>query len=175
MDAQTLPAANTVTVGPLARRLPQGRLRLGPFLVDAEGRLTPAEFLRPPGFRFAWRGLALRAELVDGGLSVRTLLGRVPSTLGSADLRPPAFEAVNDLPAALPSPWRMRLMPDHHLALDWSLAVEQPVSAIDLLTGLTRFLLELGPYLDVLAESGLEEAGLEEAGLEGWEPGTARI
>lgn len=156
MSTQTLP--DTEPVGPLARRLPaQGGFRVGPFMVDASGRLTPWELLHPPGFHFAWRNRRMQAELADGLLSVTAWLGRVPSTLGGEAMRPPVFDTLRDLPPALAPPWRVRVLPDHQVALDWSAPLEQPVLATALITGLTCFLLELGPYLDLLEEVGVEE------------------
>jgi hypothetical protein len=149
--------SETDPVGPLARRLPsQGGFRVGPFMVDALGHLTPWELLHPPGFHFAWRDRTMQAELADGVLSVTARLGRVPSSLGGEALRPPVFDALRGLPRALPAPWRVRVLPDHQVALDWSAPMEHPVLATSLITGLTCFLLQLNPYLDMLEEVGVE-------------------
>lgn len=154
MHTQTLPAHEAA--GPLARRLPpQGGFRLGPFMVDAEGLLTPSELPPAPAFRFHWRGRKLEAELSPGRLSVSVRLGRVPSTLGGAALRPSAFAMLRGLPGTLPPPWRLGLRPDHQVALTWSAPLAMPVSATGLITGLTRFLLDLRPYLDLLEDAGV--------------------
>ena len=79
--------------------------RLGPFIVDADGRLCPSTPERFPSFCVAWRGQVARARLTatgpDGGtLALQTVLGRVPSTgrpEGAGALpRRAAFAAMRD-------------------------------------------------------------------------------
>src|SRR5580704_15017591 len=63
----------------------KGSFLLGPFSVDAEGRLSPARQDISPGFSVRWRGRVVHALLVqadapDGHLVIHSRLGRIPST-----------------------------------------------------------------------------------------------
>ncbi len=132
---------------------------LGPFTVDRDGRLSPRDPERLRGFSARWRGCAVHARLVEGKIALRATLGRVPSSLGAArTLREPLFAVLRDLPAELPRSWRLRLNPDHTVALDSEEAFDLPASAVDLVVVISRFLLALAPYLDLLASTGV--AGL---------------
>lgn len=142
----------------------QTPFRLGPFVMDAHGRLEPGDASHLPSFRMAWRGCPVHARFDESwegqGATVRLVLsavvGRVPSTAGGDAARNlvrraaafAALQRLGDGTAAL----RMRLLADHRVVVEESRAVNRPVSAIDLLTESTCFLLDLGPYLDVLAE-----------------------
>jgi hypothetical protein len=140
-----------------------GLFTLGAFSVDQHGRLLPRVPEMPPGFGFRWRMRDVRARLVSatgaprGRLLLQATLGRVPSTAldGADELRPQSFAVVRALNRALPSDWRVRLLADHSVLLETSAAVGLPVTATSLLTEITRFLLELDPYLDLLDEVGL--------------------
>lgn len=145
---------------------------LGPFAVDALGRLAPGEPTAMPGFLFRWRGRLIRAKFEPATpeqyrLVLHATLGRVPSTASprEAALRPHSFELLHLLPRALPGRWRVMLLPDHRVRLEAESQVALPITATDLLAELTRFLLELAPYLDVLDEAGIAgvppEAGSE--------------
>jgi len=140
---------------------------LGPFAVDARGRLSPRGPTALPGFLFRWRGRVVRARFVQdeagqGRLALMAMLGRVPSTAGVADrgMRPTSFQILHLLPRVLPGRWRLVLLPDHRVRLEAEADI-LPATASELLVELTRFLLELAPYLDVLDEAGI--AGIEEA------------
>ncbi|HUN44240.1 MAG TPA: hypothetical protein VMU81_28445 [Acetobacteraceae bacterium] len=140
---------------------------LGPFAVDARGRLSARGPTALPGFLFRWRGRVIRAKFVqdetgDGRLALTATLGRVPSTAGKSDprIRPTSFQIIHLLPRVLPGRWRMVLLPDHRVRLEAEAHI-LPVTATELLAELTRFLLELAPYLDVLDEAGI--AGTEAA------------
>lgn len=141
---------------------------LGPFAVDAMGRLASRAPDAMPGFFFRWRGRMIRArfEPADperGRLVLQATLGRVPSTAGPRDsgLRRQSFQLLRLLPRALPGPWRMLLLPDHRVQLEADSRVTPPLTAVDLLVELTRFLLELAPYLDLLDEAGIAGASAE--------------
>lgn len=135
---------------------------LGPFEVNALGHIAPRPGDVAPGFVFHWRARAVHARLElgegDGGrLFLRTSLGRIPSTAlaRDSDLRQRSFATLRALPRNLPGDWRMRLMPDHRLRLETEALVDLPIAAADLVTTLSRFLLELAPYLDLLDEIGV--------------------
>jgi hypothetical protein len=143
-----------------------GPLKLGPFVVDADGRLTPSTPERFPSFRIAWRGHAVEARLTaatpEGGvLALNTVLGRVRST-GRPEApetlpRQIAFGAMRMLPETLPSDWTLSLLPDHRIRIEARYSLTLPTAAEDLLVELALFVLRLNPYLDLLAE----EAGIE--------------
>ena len=130
---------------------------LGPFAVDGAGRLCLSEPDRPAGFGFRWRDRVMRAQIGPSGqLAMQATLGRVPSTASpdQACLRPHSFATVRVLQGGLPQAWRVRLMPDHRVILSTEATVALPISAEALLVEITRFLLGLSPYLDLLDEVG---------------------
>lgn len=149
--------------------------QLGPFAVGADGRLALATPESRPCFEIDWRGCRVAARLglagqdnALGELQLRVVVGRVPSTartpVAAAKGRMPTalvergavFEALRSLPNALPEGWRSDLLADHRVALISAGKVEMPTTAESLLTDVTLFLLALGPYLDLLAELGVE-------------------
>jgi len=132
---------------------------LGPFVVDAEGRITPRSGAAMPNVMFHWRGRTMKARMVghdtDGSLFIATILGRVPS---SADpecvaLRPLSLAILRGLPETLPARWQIQLLADHQARLEAEIAMPWPATAVALMTELTRFLLALAPYLDLLDEA----------------------
>jgi hypothetical protein len=132
-----------------------GCIAIGPFLVDAGGRLSPRDPDMIPGLGFRYRGRCVQARLQDDRLSLCTELGRVPSSAASnGDRRGPVFTALRALPAALPPAWRVRLLADHRVQLETEAALTAPTAA-GLMTALTSFLLALSPYLDLLEETGV--------------------
>ena len=143
--------------------------RLGPFIVDADGRLCPSTPERFPSFCVAWRGQVARARLTatgpDGGtLALQTVLGRVPSTSrpeGAGALpRRAAFAAMRALPGTLPPGWTVGLLPDHRIVAEAQTHLLLPTGVEDLVSELARFLLRLAPYLELLAEGvGIEPVG----------------
>ena len=50
--------------------------------------------------------------------------------------------------------WRIRLLPDHRVTLHTAAIVQLPITAGASLVKITRFLLGLSPYLDLLDELG---------------------
>jgi hypothetical protein len=139
--------------------------KLGPFTVDAEGRLSPLSPEAPPAVLFRWRDRVMRAGLVreDGSgdkLVLQATLGRVASTAGTRDetLRPRSFALVHWLADAMPAEWRLSLTADHRVRLVTETAIALPITATALLSELTLFLLALAPYLDLLDEVGLSAA-----------------
>ena len=138
---------------------------LGPFSVDAMGRLGPRGPNALPGFFFRWRGRQIRAKFEQTNpqrsqLVLQATLGRVPSTANPrhSGLRRQSFRLLHLLPRSLPGPWRVALLPDHRVQLEADSSVSLPITATDLLVELTRFLLELAPYLELLDEAGIAGA-----------------
>jgi len=134
---------------------------LGPFAVDAMGRLAARGPAVLPGFFFRWRGRVIRAKFVpeesgQGRLCLSATLGRVPSTAvaDGPQTRSTSFQLLHLLPRALPGCWRVVLLPDHRVRLEAEADV-LPITVTELLVELTRFLLELAAYLDVLDDSGI--------------------
>ena len=95
-----------------------------------------------------------------GELSLQAKVGRVPSTArlgaGAAQEREAVFTTLRSLAPSLPEGWSTTLMADHQVALFTACRVEMPTTINSLLTDVTMFLLSLGPYLDLLAEAGVE-------------------
>lgn len=140
----------------------QTPLSLGPFLVDDEGRLTPRTHDAFPAFSVRWRGRCVRAHMTqkepqDGRLTLQTVLGRIPSTATDniQGTRPQSFAMLHALKREMPGSWQIRLMPDHSARLEVDSDITLPITAIALVTELTRFLLDLAPYLDLLDEAGV--------------------
>jgi len=136
---------------------------LGPFSVDALGRIAPRDGAEMPQFLFQWRDRRVSARLMgregDGCLMLTAWLGRVPSSAGGrpAEGRIASFATLRGLLDALPADWRVRLLPDHQVRLEAEVLLSWPATAVDLMTQLTRFLLALAPYLDLLDEGSVLE------------------
>lgn len=130
---------------------------LGPFTVDPDGRLTHAPEITPPAFSFRWRGRLLRAVMQAGGtMTLRTVLGRVPSTASVRTAsRQQSFVLMRALGAMSSDDWRVSLLPDHQAVLEANVTLSGPVTVTGLLTAITGFLLSLAPYLDLFDESGM--------------------
>jgi hypothetical protein len=155
---------------PLDTSLQMGSFKLGPFLVDPLGRLLPNAPEATPCVHVRWRGLWVSARLeadaaagpAGGRLSMSSVIGRVHSTAGpQRHLRAQALDTLRLLVGAMPSGWRMRMLPDHSARVDAARPVALPATATDLLTAMTCFLLDLTPYRDLLAAPG---AGFETPG-----------
>ena len=156
--------------------------RLGPFLVDETGRLSPGAPDLFPSFSICWRDRVLHARLAQppapgserGSLGIEVLLGRVPSTADGATgpaRREDAFAVLSGLPAVLPSGWRMALLADHRIRFELEVGLELPTSAVALVSEVTMLLLELAPYLDVLDEAGVAPVPRSAAGMANTWPG----
>lgn len=124
----------------------------GPFSIAPDGALSLRDAARPPEMRFRWKGHACEARLEAGGLRMRALAGRIPSTAEQGADRARTFAAVAALPAALPRGWRLRLTADHRLRVEADGPAEH--SAPALLGALVRFALALDPYLDAVEAAG---------------------
>ena len=151
--------------------------QLGPFAVSPDGRLALVTPERLPRFEITWRGcrveVLLRTRGADnalGALSLHAVIGRVPSTARTTGpvvkgravtaqataQRTAVLEALRFLPGTLPEGWRTDLLADHRVALFSASKVDMPTTVETLLTDVTLFLLALGPYLDLMAEVGME-------------------
>lgn len=143
---------------------------LGPFSVDAEGRLAPRDPAALPAFVVRWRGRLIRARLGQsvpqhGRLVLLTVLARVPSTADATGpgSRGSSFAAMHLLRRSIPRSWRLTLLPDHRVLLEAGAEIALPITASGLLGELTCFLLALAPYLDLLESLGM--AAPAEAGM----------
>jgi hypothetical protein len=136
--------------------------KLGPFSVDGEGRLTLKDPASGPRFHFRWHGRLIHVRLDPAGpgvgrLTLRVVLARVSSTAGTPDatLRPRSFALLRGLRAILPKAWRAALLADHRFLLDTDVLIDLPVTAVGLISELTRFALDLAPYCELMDEVGL--------------------
>lgn len=138
--------------------------KLGPFTVDAEGRLSPCQPGAAPAFLFRWHGRVVRSRLAQFGtaemglvLQAEMALGRVPSTARVTDEteRPRSFALLRWLTRVMPAGWRVRLSPDHRVWLEAETPIGLPITAAALVTQITCFALDLAPYLDLLDETGV--------------------
>ncbi len=133
---------------------------LGPFSVDAAGRLSPARPGVSPGFSVRWRGRVVHARLEqsagqDGRLHIRSSLGRIPSTASDPVVRAACFAMLRSLLGALPHAWCARLLPDHQPQLEVEAMVTLPITVTNLVAELTLFLIVLSPYLDLMDRAGV--------------------
>lgn len=135
---------------------PDGSFMLGPFAVDANGAIALASDTAACGFR--WRGRAVWAQLRPAAMALSVALGRIPSTARDAASRPALLAVCAALVAHLPPGWRLALRADHRLDLAAEIPVAWPLTATELLTASTGFLLALAPYLDVLEAAGVAES-----------------
>ena len=137
-------------------------IRLGPFSVDSEGRLSPCDPATSPAFLFHWHHRVVRARLDQadielGRLTLQVTLARVRSTASTPDdtLRPRCFALLHWLERTVPSAWRVALLADHRVWLETQARISLPITAASLITEITCFALDLAPYLELLDESGL--------------------
>ena len=133
---------------------------LGPFSVDAEGRLSPARPGVSPGFSVHWRGRIVHARLEqcvghDGRLHIRSSLGRIPSSASDPATRLGCFAMLRSVLSVLPPAWNARLLPDHQPQLEVETIVALPIRVTNLVVELTLFLLVLSPYLDLMDRAGV--------------------
>jgi hypothetical protein len=139
---------------------------LGPFLVDPSGRLSPTGEGVFPAFRLLWRDQAVQVAMARRLGDVGTLVldlpaGRVGSTAGDAPARSQqrrevVFAALRAVASLMPPGWRLALGADHGVRLLAEVPLAMPASATDLISQVTLSLLAASPYLDVLAEAGVE-------------------
>src|SRR5262249_22675046 len=134
---------------------------LGPFVVDAEGRLSPARSDVPAGFSIRWRGRVVHAHLLqsdplDGRLHIWASLGRIRSTALDPSTRQACFAVLRNLLGCMPDSWTAHLLPDHQPKLEVETTVSLPITVTNLVTELALFSLMLTPYLDILDDAGVE-------------------
>lgn len=92
----------------------------------------------------------------DGALTVRAVLGRVPSSASThAGARAASFALMRALGNGAPKGWRVALLADHRAMLEADIALPKRLTATAPLTAITMFLLNLAPYLDLFDESGM--------------------
>ncbi|MEJ0018361.1 MAG: hypothetical protein WDN25_17725 [Acetobacteraceae bacterium] len=140
--------------------------KLGPFSVDSAGRLSPGKPGAAPAFLFLWHDRAVRARLAQadaetGRLVLQVALARVRSTASAAadgTLRPRSFTLLHWLENAVPRGWHVGLLADHTVWLKADTLVGMPITAVGLVTEITRFALELAPFLALMDEVGLTVA-----------------
>ena len=137
---------------------------LGPFSVDAAGRLSLARDDVPPRFSIKWRGRVVHVSLANdksrtGCLHLQTGPGSIPSTaVCDPERRLTALAVFRGLPRLVPSTWQFRVLPDHKARLEAVTAIAMPITVSGLATELASFLLDLDPYLDVLDAAGASHA-----------------
>jgi hypothetical protein len=133
---------------------------LGPFSVDADGRLSPTHKDVLPGFNVRWRGRSVHARLARsdaheaGRLFLQSSLGRIPSTASDPEIRVACFAVLRGMAAELPEAWTVRLLPDHQPQLEVEAAVALPITVTNLVTELVSFLLEASPFYDLMDQAG---------------------
>ncbi len=132
-----------------------GVFPLGPFLVEETGKLTFRSPDQSAALSFLWHGRRFSARIVPGSIKMSSVIGHIPSTMRGAHRRQPALTCLRALPPLLPPGWSLRLTPDHRVHIDVAEPMGWPAHATDLMLPLLRFLLQLGPFLDLLDENEL--------------------
>jgi hypothetical protein len=128
---------------------------LGPFLVEESGRLLVKEPGSKPGFSFLWRGRRFSVALAERSMAWTAILGKVPSSATGRERREAGLAALRALPQILPSGWTLRLTADHRVQLSAETEMAWPAHVSMLMQPVVRFLLAVGPYLDLIEEAGL--------------------
>lgn len=136
--------------------------KLGPFSVDAEGRLSPSEPAAAPAFLFRSHNRVVRARLdradaESGRLMLQVTLARIRSSASTPDetLRPRSFALLHWLERVAPPDWRVMLLADHRVWLETDTRIDLPITAAGLITEIACFALDLAPYLKLMDEMGL--------------------
>jgi hypothetical protein len=134
---------------------------LGPFAVDAEGRLSPTRADPAPGFSVRWRSRVVHACLVRGDadyghMTIRSQLGRIPSTASDPAKRAACLAMLRTRSATLPKAWVVRLLPDHQPRLEVQTTIALPITVTNMVTELALFLLRLSHYLDLMDSAGFQ-------------------
>lgn len=136
--------------------------KLGPFTVDAAGGLSPCDPAMAPAFLFRWHDRIVRARLdkadnETGRLILQVTLARVSSSASTPDemLRPRSFALLRWLERSTPPGWHVALLADHRVWLETATRIGLPITAAGLITEITRFALDLAPYLELMDEMGL--------------------
>lgn len=127
-------------------------MTLGPFAVAPDGTLSPRAAGLSPALRFAWRDRICEAVVMERGVKLRAIAGRIPSTAERGVDRHGTMRAVAGMSADMPRGWHLRLMADHRLAIETDTPPRE--TAVALLGELVRFALALDPYLDQLEAAG---------------------
>ena len=127
-------------------------MTLGPFAVAPDGTLSLRKPGLNPAIRFAWRGRICEALMVEGGLRLRAIAGRIPSTAERGTDRHGTMRALADLPSDMPEGWRLRLTADHRLALETSTPPRE--TAVAMVSEMVRFALTMDPFLSRLEGIG---------------------
>lgn len=130
-------------------------LAVGGFIVDGEGQMRLRTPEHPPLLSFAWRDCSITAKVETERLLLSATLGRVPSSAVDPKRRESVFSGLRILPRKVPENWRLRLLPDHRLVMEAEEELSAPMTISALIAPVTRFLLELAPYMDALAELGV--------------------
>ncbi|TLU73442.1 hypothetical protein [Lichenicoccus roseus] len=157
MTQTSSPAASSADAGSPAAALMGD---LGFFGFDTTGRLRPNPPDAMPMMECRWRGRRISTKLQDlsdgvGMIALRAQVGRVPSSLHSAAVRPDALSLASNLPPLLPPGWTLTLACDHSLYLYTEQEVPMPALISDLLVPMVQFCLTAAPFLDLLDENGL--------------------
>lgn len=130
-------------------------LPLGPFLVEASGRLTFRTANTEPAFSFLWRKRCFTVKLATDSLACAVPIGRLPSTSRGQERRASAMPLLRALGRQLPQGWRIHLLADHRIQLDTEQSLHWPATAPALLTPIVRLVLQIAPLLDLIDETGL--------------------
>lgn len=130
-------------------------LPLGPFLVEPEGRLSMRATQTEPGFSFVWRGRRCAVRLLGGRVGFAVPAARLPSTSAGPARREAGRFLLRSLARALPTGWRLRLLPDHRVQLETEQTMAWPATVTALIAPVVGLTLQAAPVLDLIDEVGL--------------------
>ncbi len=144
------------------------RVRLGPFLVDENGGITPPRD-EDARFTLRWRGCVMHAALRALGedaaesieLRMLAVLGRVPSSAeASGEARNQVLTRLREANREASGNLRLGLSADHRVLMRECRAFAAPLTSRALMAEVTGFVLGVAPYLDFAAEAGVAPAGM---------------
>ncbi len=134
-------------------------LPIGPFLIEADGRLSLRAPQTRPGFSFSWRNTSFTVKLDDAGqMELRAIGGRIPSTSDGRGRRDGALEVLRALPTCLPPAVRLSLLPDHRIQVETDFTHGWPTTAASLIAPIVAMLMRVAPVLDLLREGDFQVA-----------------
>ena len=132
-------------------------LPIGPFLIEADGRLRLRAPQTPPAFSFTWRATNFTVKLDNAGrMILRAIGGRIPSTSDGSGRRDDALAVLRALPSSLPAAVRLSLLPDYRIQVETDFTHGWPTTAAALITPIVGMLLRVAPVLDLLREGDFQ-------------------
>jgi hypothetical protein len=137
--------------------LPLRPFALGPFIVAADGVLSPRQPGGRPAFTFRWRGRTFQAELQGRQLVIGAAIAGLPFAAENPAARPAVLAALQAARAALAPGWRLALPPGARVQLQADADLDRPPTALRMVAAAAQFAWQVSPFLELLEEAGAVE------------------